>query len=92
MGPNERPPAHALDENKLDDEDQVDLEKLAGKTEEEKISIVNRKKGLFIIEEPWIVRKGYQLSVNILKAEGLPQCDSSGSCNSFVSVRASGHV
>lgn len=27
-----------------------------------------------------------------MKAEGLPQCDSSGTCNSFISVRASGSV
>ena len=34
MGPNERPPAHALDENKLDDEEHVDEEGLKGMTEE----------------------------------------------------------
>jgi len=30
--------------------------------------------------------------VNIIKAEGLPECDGGGQCNSFVSVRASGFV
>lgn len=30
--------------------------------------------------------------MNVIKAEGLPECDSSGQCNSFVSVRASGFV
>jgi hypothetical protein len=92
VGPNERPPAHALDENKLDDEEEVAEEHLAGMTEQQKLELMKKKQGLFLLQEPGMVRKGYQLSVNVLKAEGLPQCDSSGTCNSFISVRVSGFV
>jgi hypothetical protein len=52
---------------------------------------MKKKQGLFIIGEPSMITKGYQLSVNVLKAEGLPIC-TGDSCNSFISVRVSGCV
>lgn len=56
------------------------------------MQLIKKKQGIFMLQEPTMIKKGYQLSVNILKAEGLPQCDSSGICNSFISVRCVGSV
>jgi len=36
------------------------------------MQMMKKKQGLFLLQEPGIIRKGYQLSVNVLKAEGLP--------------------
>ena len=50
MGPNERPPAHANDEERLEDEEEgIDEEKLKGMSEEQKINIVKKKQGLFLL-------------------------------------------
>lgn len=59
VGPNERPPAHAQDENEMGDVEQVDEEKLQGMTEEQKMALMKKKQGLFLLSEPEIIRKGY---------------------------------
>lgn len=90
MGPNDRPPGHS-NEDKIEDEEQISEEMFQGMSEQQKIEIMKKKQGLFLLNEPDIFRKGYQLSVSILKAEGLPQITDS-SADSFISVRASGYV
>ena len=52
---------------------------------------MSKKKGLFLLNNPDMFKKGYQLSVSILKAEGLPQI-AANSADSFMSARASGYV
>ena len=60
MGPNERPPAHANDEDRIEDEEEaIDEERLQGMSEEQKLTIMKRKQGLFLLQEPGISLKGY---------------------------------
>ena len=92
VGPNERPPAHAQDEDFGEEEEEEDEEKMKGMSEEQKKALATAKQGLFILGEPNLIKKYFQLSINIMKAEGLPKCDSGGSCNGFLSVRAVGIV
>lgn len=49
VGPGERPPAHALDENVLDDEEEMDEESMKGLSEEQKLAIMKKKQGLFLL-------------------------------------------
>ena len=59
VGPSERPPAHAMDENRLDDEEEIDEEQMQGMTEEQKLALMKKKQGLFILQSPNMVMKGY---------------------------------
>jgi hypothetical protein len=43
VGPGERPPAHANDENKLEDEEQIDEEAMKGMTEEQRQKIMTMR-------------------------------------------------
>ena len=72
LGPNERPPAHAMDEDFGEDEEHVDEDAMKELSEEQKMQLMKKKQGIFMVQEPSISRKGYQLSVNAIKAEGLP--------------------
>ena len=90
VGPNERPPSHGMDEA-MEDDDDANEEEMADMNEEQKQEVMARRAGLFIVSEPNMIKKGYQLSVNIVKAEGLPNIDRGG-INSFVSVRIVGSV
>lgn len=49
VGPNERPPAHALDENRLEDEEHVDEEGLKGLSEDQRLAVMKKKQGLFLL-------------------------------------------
>lgn len=88
VGPGERPPGH-IDDADFGDESEEDDENM---TEAQRIKMKEQRKGVFLLNEPSINKKGYQLSVNVLKAESLPPMDSSGNCNSFISVRSVGQV
>jgi hypothetical protein len=60
VGPNERPPAHANDEERLEDEEEaIDEERLQGLSEEQKMTVMKKKQGLFLLQEPGLARKGY---------------------------------
>ncbi len=59
LGPNERPPAHALDEDFGEDEEYVDEDAMKNLTEDQKMNIMKRKQGIFMVQDPTLSRKGY---------------------------------
>jgi len=61
-------------------------------SEEKKMEMMKKKQGLFLLREPNIIRKGYQLSVNVLKGEAFTPFENTQTIDSFVSVRAVGCV
>lgn len=72
VGPNERPPVHAADEE-FDDNDvdsDEDEESIQRKLEQRK-----RAQGITVISNPSKIEKNYQLAVNCIKAEKLPKID-----------------
>ena len=61
-------------------------------TEAQKKVFMEKKKGIFVMRNPKIMSRGYLLSINILKGEGFPPCDSNDKCNSFFTVRVTGSM
>jgi hypothetical protein len=59
VGPNERPPAHAMDEDAIEDEEYVDEEAMMKLSEDQRVALMKRKQGIFMIQEPTMLKKGY---------------------------------
>jgi len=49
VGPNERPPSHAMDEDLIEDEEQVDSDLMQKLSEEQRIELMKRKQGIFML-------------------------------------------
>ena len=89
VGPNERPPFHAADEDfdpDAQDDSDEDVEVIA-----KKIENIKRAQGLVPIIYPGMIEKKYQLTVVVTKAEGIPFCEENV-IKPFVSARAFGCV
>ena len=43
----------------MDEEEQVDEEALAGLSEEQKIQLMKKKAGIFVLSEPQLIKKSY---------------------------------
>lgn len=96
VGPNDVPPSHAIGDNamlqedaEIDDDDDYLDELLTPEQRKAKKDNANRIK---VVGAPLFARKAYQLSINLYKAEGLPEAGLFGSTNAFVSVRSGGMV
>jgi len=95
IGPNERPPVHAQDEDFGDDVEAVDSDE-----DEEaiarRIESIKRAQGIMQVATPDKIDKSYQMTVIVARAEGLPKMDSKipkeGTVNPFVSARINGCV
>jgi hypothetical protein len=93
VGPEDSPPAHALGEQVGYEEDESEDDAWMDDLltpEQRKLKKLEAKK-VVVVGAPKFARKSYQLSVNIYKAEGIPEEEFSV-CNGFVSVRAMGLV
>lgn len=88
VGPNERPPIHAADEDNVEEQgsDEEDEEAVARRIEN-----IKRAQGIVQINSPGVIEKCYQLSVVAQKAENLPLCTNEA-VFPFVSVRVNGCV
>jgi hypothetical protein len=58
VGPNDRPPGHSKDDL-IEEEEQISDEMFQGMSEQQKIEIMKKKQGLFLLNEPDLFRKGY---------------------------------
>jgi len=58
---------------------------------EDEIENIKRAQGLMLISQPEVYVKSYQLTIVVMKAEGLPD-SGLGSVNPFVSARVNGCV
>jgi len=78
---------HAQDEDLGEQEEfDEDDEDIAARIEN-----IKRAQGIMILNSPNFIKKSYQLTATVMKAEGIPKCVA-GSINPFVSVRVNGCV
>ena len=72
VGPNERPPVHASEDDNLEDngDSEEDDEEIARRIEN-----IKRAQGVMLVNSPNVINKQYQLSVVLMKAENLPLCN-----------------
>lgn len=93
VGPEDSPPAHAIGEQAGYEEDESEDDAWMDDLltpEQRKLKKADAKK-IIVVGAPKFARKSYQLSVNLYKAEGIPESEVK-ECNGFVSVRATGIV
>ena len=90
VGPNEPPPFHSADEDfdpdGQDEDSEEDDAAIAAKIEN-----IRRAQGLVPVLNPNTITKLYQLSVSVVKGDGLPKATEDG-IKPFVSARVSGCV
>ena len=89
VGPNERPPVHAS-EDEVPDVDAMDYEEEDEEEIAKRIESIKRAQGVVLVNTANIINKTYQLSAVIMKAEGLPNFN--GEVNPFISMRVNGCV
>lgn len=90
VGPNERPPVHASDED-FGDDDAADSEEdddiIAARIES-----IKRVQGILQVSTPSKILKSWQMSIIIAKAEDLPAVNADKKMSAFVSARVNGIV
>ena len=97
IGTGDKPPIHSLNDRVNNDEEEEDEElNLDTMTIDQLKAYQEKKLGIIVLGKPNIVRKSFQLSVYIFKAEGLMNMEQmifgGGKTDAFVSCRAVGLV
>jgi hypothetical protein len=93
IAPGDAPPIHGINDMQNLEDEGDEFEGLADDdlTPEQRKARNDKRKNLEVLSKPEVMARGYQLQINVAKAEGLPKL-SVGAVDTFVSVRSVGSV